>query len=390
MFRIPLALMACLICACPALPDPLETEETEATEPDQGQNAAVERVNLYRAAAGLEPVAGDDDLHRAAARHSRYTTENLSWNTSHGLSPHAEEPGRSHFSGVDPRERARSATFPKWESVGEVMHYLEDPARSVDDWMDTVYHRQPLMLPELRKVGFASVTGGPDGPVQTMDVEYPFADNARGYALWPPREGTDIRTTFNGLESPEPPEPPTGWPSGHPISISFSQWWKQDLVSVTTTSVRAGMVGLPHVVLEPKDDDQLTAGVFLYTHRPLPELTRVEVSVALKGPEGDVQEAWGFTTGCSEGEVHGVACEGNALVECTPDGPAQRDCGTAGCSQGMGYAVCGATEETACTQADGEALGCAGPNTLLVCMGGVKAGAPCGLFERCWQRRCRF
>lgn len=101
------------------------------------------RVNAARKAAGLKPVRLDAELSRGCQSHARYLSLNQNRPAAQGLAVHHED---ADLPGATP-EGARAAK----ESVIAV---LLDPQTCVDGWMATLYHRVPIMTPDLERVGF--------------------------------------------------------------------------------------------------------------------------------------------------------------------------------------------------------------------------------------------
>jgi uncharacterized protein YkwD len=101
------------------------------------------RVNAARKAAGLNPVRLDAELSRGCQSHARYLSLNHNRTAAHGMAVHHQE---ANLPGASP-EGARAAK----ESVIAV---VLDPQTCVDGWLSTLYHRIPLLAPELERIGF--------------------------------------------------------------------------------------------------------------------------------------------------------------------------------------------------------------------------------------------
>jgi uncharacterized protein YkwD len=120
---------------------------TTLQEPDRYSDdldeKIVARLNAVRKAAGLPMVRLDAELSRACQSHARYLALNHHRPAAQGMAVHrqvAELPGASLFG-------ARAAK----ESVIAVML---DPQKCVENWMATLYHRIPLLRPDLERIGF--------------------------------------------------------------------------------------------------------------------------------------------------------------------------------------------------------------------------------------------
>ncbi len=113
---------------------------------------AVARVNQYRRLAGLSPIVLDAELSRGCRLHARYLLTNLDHPSTRGLGMHDED---AKLPGYTPEGKKAGAD--------SVIAGGMPPLPSIDDWMATFYHRIPLLDPELGRIGFGHVRGGPVG-----------------------------------------------------------------------------------------------------------------------------------------------------------------------------------------------------------------------------------
>jgi uncharacterized protein YkwD len=100
------------------------------------------RVNYHRRNAGLAPVKLDPELSKGCQLHARYLSRNANNPATRGLEMHREDPS---LPGATP-EGARAARG--------VIAAVSDPLGVVDSWMATLYHRLPILAPNLERVGF--------------------------------------------------------------------------------------------------------------------------------------------------------------------------------------------------------------------------------------------
>ena len=63
----------------------LQTADAEAAK-------VIDRINLHRKAAGLEPVALDPALSKGCAAHAEYLVRNVDHPSTQGLGLHSEDP----------------------------------------------------------------------------------------------------------------------------------------------------------------------------------------------------------------------------------------------------------------------------------------------------------
>jgi uncharacterized protein YkwD len=193
---------------------------TFTTEDDSDKNGvlakkALDRVNRYRAEAGLTPVTLDAELSRGCAAHARYLSLNLGHPATAGLGAHNEDlklPGAS--------ELGRKAGLASDINIGD-----PNPLLGVDNWMATLYHRVPILEPTLKTVGYGCARGKQMGWITVLNVH-----SGRGPGLrprdvyYPAPDQRDVPLHFPiGGEIPNPiPEDKTGR-AGYPITAFFPQ-----------------------------------------------------------------------------------------------------------------------------------------------------------------------
>jgi uncharacterized protein YkwD len=119
---------------------------TRPAGPDRGAVAArvLQKVNAFRRSAGLPPVSLDDGLSRGCLLHARYVAANALHPAVRGLGVHNEDPT---LPGATP-EGARAGKAGVITDAGR-------PEDAPDGWMSTLYHRLPLLDPDLKRIGFA-------------------------------------------------------------------------------------------------------------------------------------------------------------------------------------------------------------------------------------------
>ncbi len=189
------------------------------TDLDEG----LRHLNEYRTAAGLQVVEGTADP--AAPYGCEGHLDYLIWESENGGGPCY----LSHTEGdtANPHNSAENETA-GINSVLSCSTGGQSLAQAVDGWIDTLYHRLPLIEPGLQKVGYASKSGyncinyrpGTKSSVKALHV-----------ILWPPDGMTDVPRTFTGFEWPCPTsEDPANTPpeacasSGFIVSGSWFGW----------------------------------------------------------------------------------------------------------------------------------------------------------------------
>jgi len=171
------------------------------------RQAVLDDVNKVRAQAGLSAVVLDDALNEGAQRHADYLTMNRIRLETAGLGAHQENPATPGYT----KEGA---------SAGPHSVIVDAPPESaVAVWINSLYHRTPILAPSLRKVGFGW-RSGPDGPMSVLafDLSVP-ADPESAPVEYPTDGQTDVPLVFG----PEIPDPVPGGvrPAGPVITLAF-------------------------------------------------------------------------------------------------------------------------------------------------------------------------
>ena len=169
------------------------------------------------------------------------------------------------------------------------MAFMGDPARAVKMFVDSVYHRVPVLSPWYTDMGYAGSTG-----CDTMDFGPGAAAADKTVTAVYPYDGQiDVPLSFNGAqEGPTPPAPGAGWPSGYPV-ILYGQ-------GITVTSHQIAVDGtadpLPHIWLDG-DSTLGSSAKVLYTEAPLAASTTYRVTIDGSNASGSLHFDWAFTTG---------------------------------------------------------------------------------------------
>ncbi len=259
----------------PATPLPLGQVPPTATN---AQRDALYWVNTHRAHAGLDPIDLSEALNAAADAHADYMIDHPSLYSSGGLNAHEQLPGHAGFLGRHYWQRMEAAGY-DGAALSEVITYWGNPAVAVARWMDTVYHRLPLLHPSARHLGYATRAHG-QGRVDVLDLgegagpDWHVVDGI----LWPPDGAQNVPTVWQGNERPKPPTPATGFPSGPVITLTFGAGQPPTLTSHRLEAVDSG-VSIPHTIATPATDTKMTqfGAIALYADDPLAPSTTYRV-----------------------------------------------------------------------------------------------------------------
>jgi predicted Zn-dependent protease len=192
---------------------------TAATPPGDlaaARSEAMAAVNDARKTAGLGPLSEDSALDRASQAHAWYTFFNLGDPSLSGLGVHQETQNLPGFVAASPIARDVAAGY-KGTRGSEVINHVYTPKAAVEVWVDSVYHRFPLVDNEAETAGYGEAQIGTI-TVSVMDVGLGVA--AKGSPVVFPADGQrDVPAAFVGNEVPDPAPEGTSYPVGYPITL---------------------------------------------------------------------------------------------------------------------------------------------------------------------------
>lgn len=186
--------------------------------PAPPEQLALDRINVYRVLAGVPPVDLHPALLAAAQHHADYDLMNYGNQAAWLYGPHGEVSGMSGFSGQMPGDRASAANYP-WAAGWEVMDYFDDPLRTVDGLMATVFHRVNILTPTHAYAGY----GHGRNSVEMVDV-IDFGVGSTNLAgapdvvVFPANNQLDV-PLYGAGETPSPLPPSASYPVGYPITL---------------------------------------------------------------------------------------------------------------------------------------------------------------------------
>lgn len=275
------------------------------------QADVLDEINRWRREADLLPVAHHGALTSAAASHARYVLTH----PSEGTAVHDESPDKDGFTGEKPWQRGMFFGYPYYYHY-ENVHFLDDHRRAVRAWLDSVYHRLPLIDPGVREIGYGFVSNNQktvnvlesattDPPGVGEDLAEPLARSAESGVLvisYPIPGQRDVPTRWEGLEEPDPYRSfPGARPAGYPITVQFLQ---PEVASSTVieASLRDDQGRtVPVWLLTPQNDAFLAPNIALLPVNDLLPGQRYTVLVVGEVKLGDnetrpFRKEWRFTT----------------------------------------------------------------------------------------------
>lgn len=277
----------------PATPEPVPTAVDEAcgdiTDPgdataSDGEIAGLVRLNCYRRLLGLDEVRMDPLLNAAARAHANFIDVNDAYGHQQA------DPTAPGFTGEWVADRVQAAGF-VYDAIDtnieEVVSFAStgaDAAQAIDLWIDSVYHRTPLLRPALTAVGVGQAR---DFDVVVVASPWEPAGALQRTSL--PADGQfGVPAAFDSdTESPDPS--PRGV-VGYPLSVSVQGPWSGPFedphgLRLEATSTVTGPDGpVAYTLLNPGTDATLREDAFLLPDEPLSADTSYDV--VLQGTAG--------------------------------------------------------------------------------------------------------
>ncbi len=291
--RDPQAADAVTVGAPPTEPlNPLASFPTRLAEVrHREQQGALDSLNATRARAHLSAVHLDERITQGATAHAYWWLFNLSLPAVKGLGIHREVANTPGFTGVTMRDRSTRFGYPQASMAEDITHRGE-PGAAIRDWVDSVYHRFPLLIPNLDAIGFGEATGG-GLPIDVLDMGYRNeAGDPRQVVAYPAAGQADVPAAFLGNELPDPVPPGGKYPTGYPVTLNFNQF-----VNVVTqaSEVRdpAGRLVDSYVLPATHAEENVLT---ILPEAPLQKKTTYQVHVAGTINGAPFTHDWGFTT----------------------------------------------------------------------------------------------
>ncbi|HKA19218.1 MAG TPA: CAP domain-containing protein [Blastocatellia bacterium] len=240
----------------------------------------VEKINAIRRLASLPPVDLDGDLSRACRLHAQYLVTNRENPKAQGLGAHTE---RQELPGYTAEgNKAASASDIFWG---------RDIAGAVERWMAGLYHRIPILRPNLKRIGL-----GYQEEVVVLDVISGIVGFDLDSVAYPSDGQANVPTEFGG-DTPDPL--PKGAPrqAGYPITLLFP-------FAAKVSGVEAELIDSAGTKIEIhlSDPERPATGfpqqstVCLIPIKPLVENTAYKVSIKANVDGREVRKSWSFLT----------------------------------------------------------------------------------------------
>lgn len=256
--------------------------ECPAASPTGPPADALAAVNTLRAHMGLPCMTLVPEINTSAQKHCDYYEQNAADKTC-TANAHEEVEACAGFVAKSFSARMTAAGY-AGQPRSEVMAFSGDPARAIAMWINSVYHRTPLLSPWIAEMGY--------GMTENCDtIDMGLAKGAKPSdamtAVYPYPGQVEVPIDFDGShEGPTPPEPPTGWPSASPVHL----YVKAYTVTSHEIFLKQSCEALAHQWLPDKDQ------YILYPDKPF--YKNAEYRVLIKGTKAGapLDFDWTFTT----------------------------------------------------------------------------------------------
>jgi hypothetical protein len=203
--------------------------QAKAEPPDQ---QALRLLNHYRQLAGLTPVKLDPKISAGCLEHANYMVQNEGTDAMAGLNAHTQ---RSNLPGASDAGAACA-------KAADLFIGVSDIGVAIDGWMAGMYHRRPMLDPQLERIGIGYARL-PDGML-TAALRFENSrrrdgKNGNWPVAYPADKQADVPLDY-GAETPNPiPNHGTG---GYPITLQFPPFDKVTGVSAKLTDVMGNPV----------------------------------------------------------------------------------------------------------------------------------------------------
>lgn len=187
--------------------------------------AAFNHLNAIRGSLGLGLFTQSASLDGAAAAHSNYVKINGSGNG------HFETAGLPGFTGVNPGDRLIASGYTATGGAEDI-GFTGGGVATIDNLVDSVYHRIPMLQYKIRDIGIGFLQTSPnqsDPAFNTYVAVFDMAYSGTGQGapaqttiVWPADNSTTTSVSMTP-ESPRPGTPGSSGVFGYPVSISTDE-----------------------------------------------------------------------------------------------------------------------------------------------------------------------
>jgi hypothetical protein len=263
------------------------------------EQQALDRLNYYRTLAGALLLQLHPALVTSSQNHANYYLLNYPDSSAWAYGRHGEVVGKPGYTGQWPSDRVKLTGYP-WSGGWEVINFEDEPIRSVEGLIATVFHRVGMLDPYMEYMGYGhgrdSARPGTMAWVDVMDFGHGMSEitNRKQVVVFPTAGQANVPVEGAG-ESPSPLPPGGDFPIGYPITL-------QPIYSVpliiTQAELRDSKGAL--VAVYPSPSSCGTTCYALIPVDPLQKATTYTVHVVGAVDGDSFEKTWMFTTTANE------------------------------------------------------------------------------------------
>lgn len=259
----------------------------QSTAPVQDEHAqsdaalpVLDKINGIRRLAGLQPVELDEALSRACRLHAQYLVTNRADPKAQGLGAHTERQELPGYT-AEGEKVARTSNI----------CWGKDIAGAVDLWMAGLYHRIPLLRPNLKRIGLGS-----EGDIVVADVVSGVGEFNLNAIPYPADGQSNVPTEF-GVDMPDPLPREAPRNAGYPITLLFP--FVSKIAGVEAELIDSAGTKIEFHLSDPErpaTSFPQQSTICLIPTKPLTENTTYKVSIKANVDGWLVRKSWSFLT----------------------------------------------------------------------------------------------
>ncbi|WP_034428977.1 CAP domain-containing protein, partial [Caldisalinibacter kiritimatiensis] len=266
-------------------------------------------INKYRKIIGLKDVKFNNKLNMAALYHSKYILEN------NEVSHYEYNKESMLYTGEQPWDRTNYFNYTS-PVIAENIHTIKSHQQAVVDWMNSVYHRLPLINPVLTEIGYG-YSSDEEKYANVLELGAPtFNGHDEQIIMYPVDGQKHIPLTWRNNEKPNPLRyfNNTKDSTGYPVTLSvFGEGIKG--LKIHTAKIIQDENKVKSFILVPKVEDyEVIESIYFKADEnlnssiaiiPVDKLkANTEYTVVVKGKiiytddrEEEFNKEWSFITG---------------------------------------------------------------------------------------------
>ena len=176
--------------------------------------------------------------------------------------------------------------------MSEDITHRGEAAAAVADWVDSVFHRFPMLRSDLDGIGFG-MAAVDILPIEVMDMSYTdAAGDVRLSSPYPADGQLEVPVAFFGNELPDPVPTGGSYPTGYPVTLNFSPAARVVIATWSITDPHGTTSDAYVINPTPASENVLS----LLPKKPFAAGTRYSVHVTGTINGSSFTRDWSFTT----------------------------------------------------------------------------------------------